>query len=140
MKVDLDPMQMEEAHYAGPIEILMVKGVDGSNMDVDKEEHISLIVDSNFQEVYPQYEEGLIDFLERFKLNDSKTMVCPYCSVMFDEEATKKVESSWRVNPIHGWGGGQTFRFFINNGANFIRTKSRFGSFSSLDRKHSGHL
>lgn len=106
MKMDLDPMQMEKEHYAEPIKTLIMESADGSNMDVDKGEQFSIIADSDFQEVYPQYEEGLINFLKRCKLNESKTMLCPCCSAVFDEEAVKELESSRRVNLGHGWGGG----------------------------------
>lgn len=40
---------MEETHYAEPIEILMVEAADDSNMDVDRGEQISTIVDCDFQ-------------------------------------------------------------------------------------------
>lgn len=48
----------------------------------------------DYQEVYPQSEEGLIDFLECCKLNDSKTMLYTCCSAVFDEEVENKLESS----------------------------------------------
>lgn len=115
MKVDSDPMEMEEAQYTEPIEILMVKADDGSNMDVNKGEQISAIADSDFQEVYAQYEEGLIVFLEHYKLNEFKTMMFPHCNVVFDEKEAKKLESFKRVNHMHGWGRGRTSRFIPND-------------------------
>lgn len=65
MKVNSSLMQIEDAHYVEPLEILMVKVTEGFNMEVDKGEKISTIADSNMQMVYPQAEEGLINFLER---------------------------------------------------------------------------
>lgn len=56
MKVDSDPIQMDEAYYAEPIGTLMVEVIDSSNIDGDKGEQISTIDDSDFQEVYPQSE------------------------------------------------------------------------------------
>lgn len=43
MKVDSDPVQTKNAHYAEPMEILMVKANDGFNIEVEKGEHISVI-------------------------------------------------------------------------------------------------
>lgn len=57
-------MRVEEAHYTEPIEILIVEAADGSNIDVDKGEKVTAIADSDFQEVYPQAEEGLINFID----------------------------------------------------------------------------
>lgn len=42
----------------------MVKATEGFNMEVDKGEQISIIADFEMQVVYPQAEDGLIDFLE----------------------------------------------------------------------------
>lgn len=53
MKVDSDPMQIEDAHYAEPMEIRMVEVVEGSNMEIDKGEQIFAIADSDIQVVYP---------------------------------------------------------------------------------------
>lgn len=61
--------------------------------------------------VYPQAEEGLIGFLERYKLSDSKTMLCPRCSVVFDEEASKKLEDTRVQDPRRSRGGNQAVRF-----------------------------
>ena len=102
MKVDSDPMQTEDAHYVEPVEILMVETNEGFNMEVDKGEQISAISDFDMQIVCPQAEEGLIDFLEHYKLNDSKTMMCQRCSVAFDEEAVKKLEGTGRYDPKRG--------------------------------------
>lgn len=41
---------------------------------------------------YPQTEENMIDFLNRCKISNTKTMLCPRCSVVFDKEAAKSVE------------------------------------------------
>lgn len=108
IKVNFDPMQTEDAHYVEPVEILMVEATKGFNMEVNKGEQISAIADSHMQTVYPQAEEGLIDFLERCKFNDSKTMLCPRCRAIFDEETTKKLEGTRRYNPRRG---SQVVRF-----------------------------
>ena len=36
MKVDVDPLHTEEAHYTEPVEVLMVEVADGFDMDVEK--------------------------------------------------------------------------------------------------------
>ena len=77
----------------------MVKATEGFNMEVDKGEQISIIADFEMQTVYPQAEDGLIDFLERCKLNDSKTMICPRCNVIFNEEVARKLENTMRYDP-----------------------------------------
>ena len=92
MQVDADPLQTEDAHYAESVEILMVEATDDFDMDVKKADHISAVADVEMQLVYPQAEEGPVDFLERCKLSDSKTMLCPRCSTFFEEEAAKKLE------------------------------------------------
>lgn len=102
MKVDSDLMQAEDAHYVEPVEILMVETNEGFHMEVDQGEKISAISDSDMQIVCPQAEEGLIDFLEHYKLNDSKTMMCPRCNVIFDEETMKKLEGTRKYDPRRG--------------------------------------
>lgn len=123
MKMDSDPMQIEDAHYAEPMEILMVEFVEGSNMDVDKGEQIFDITDTGIQAVYPQSEEWLIDFLEHYMLNDSKKMMSPYCSVVFDEEVAKKLDGTRRFDPRRGRGGSQATRFTPNNGGRPCRNE-----------------
>jgi len=44
---------------------------------------------------YPTAEEELIDFLNRCRLKNSEVMLCPRCSVVFQKEATKGLESSF---------------------------------------------
>lgn len=78
-------------------------------MEVDKGEQISAIVDSKMQMVYPQAEEGLIDFLEYYKLNDSMILCLRYN--VFYEEVEKKLEGTRRYDPMRGRGGSQAARF-----------------------------
>lgn len=58
MKVDSDPIQIKYAHYVEPLEIMMVEATEGFNMEVDKGDHISAIVDSEMQTVYPVLKRG----------------------------------------------------------------------------------
>jgi len=50
--------------------------------------------DEKLKTAYPTAEEVLIDFLNRCKLKNSEVMLGPRCSVVFDKEATKGLESS----------------------------------------------
>lgn len=109
MQVNVDPLQTKEAHYAKSIEILMVGATDGFDMEVDKSEHIPA-VDAELQLVYPQAEEGLVDFLERWKLSESQTMLCPRSSIVFDKEATKKLEDTKMHDSRKRKGGNLTSR------------------------------
>ena len=56
-----------------------------------------VISESQFAEkmkvAYPMAQEDLIDFLSRCRLKNSKVMICPICSYVFDKEATKGLES-----------------------------------------------
>jgi len=40
---------------------------------------------------YPTSEYDLIDFLRRCKISNSKTMICPRCSAVFDKEAASNI-------------------------------------------------
>lgn len=101
----------------------MVEAVEGSNMEVDMGEQIFIVTDSDMQAVYPQSKEGLINFLERCKLNDSKIMLFPCCNVIFDEEVKKKPEGTRRFDPRRGWGESQAAKFTSNNGGRPHRNK-----------------
>jgi len=50
--------------------------------------------DEKLKAAYPTTEEELIDFLNRCRLKNFEVMFCPRCSVLFDKEATKGLESS----------------------------------------------
>jgi len=74
--------------------------------------------------VSPTAEEELIDFLNRCKLKNSKVMLCPRCSAVFDKEATKGLEGSIPTPKKRGkWSGDHRPKFsftkryipFINN-------------------------
>lgn len=47
-------------------------------------------------EVYPSVGEELVDVLNKCKLKGSEVMMCPKCSIVFDEKATEGFE---RNNP-----------------------------------------
>lgn len=42
--------------------------------------------------VYPKAEEELIDFLNMCNFKDSKVILCPRCSTVFDKEDAKDLE------------------------------------------------
>lgn len=45
--VDVYPLETEDAHYVEPVEILIVEATKGFEMEVDKGEKISIVVDAN---------------------------------------------------------------------------------------------
>lgn len=67
------------------------------------------------QQVYPQAEEGLIDFLECYMLNNYKTMLYPRCSVVCNEEVVRKLENTKIYDPRSSGEGNQAARFASNN-------------------------
>jgi len=80
--------------------------------------------DEKLKTAYPTSEEELIDFLNRCKLKNYEVMLCPKCSVVFDKEATKGLESSIPKPKKRGkWYGDHRPKFsftksyipFINN-------------------------
>lgn len=44
MHMDANSLQIEDAHYAEPVEILMVKANEGFDKEVEKGEHISRLL------------------------------------------------------------------------------------------------
>lgn len=54
MQVDSDPLQVEEAHFAEPVEILMVEATDGLDMEVEQvEQNIAEDVAEKMKVVFP---------------------------------------------------------------------------------------
>lgn len=92
-------------------------------MKVDRGEQISDVANFDMQAIYPQSDEGLIDFLECCKLDDSKTMLFPCCGIVFYEEAANKLERTRRFAPRRGRAGSQAGRFSPNNGGRPRRSK-----------------
>lgn len=91
MQIDTDPLKVQEAHFPEPIKILMVE----NSMDTNEKakEIWTLGGDEKIKVVYSKAEEELADFLNRCKLKDFEVMLYPYCSVVFDTEAVKDLES-----------------------------------------------
>jgi len=80
--------------------------------------------DEKLKTTYPTAEEELIDFLNRGKLKNSKVVLCPRCSTVFDKEATKGLKSSIpKPKKMNTWSGDHRPKFsftksyipFINN-------------------------
>lgn len=44
------------------------------------------------KDVFPKPKEELDDFLNKCKLSNSKTMLCPNCNVVYDEITATKIE------------------------------------------------
>lgn len=90
MKIDSDPLQIEDANFVEPVEVLMVEIY---------EDHIPKIEDMNMLDypkkvkvVYPNAEEELINFLIQCKIKRFEVMLCLKCSAVFDKEATNDLE------------------------------------------------
>ncbi|WJX18504.1 hypothetical protein P8452_08296 [Trifolium repens] len=84
MKVDTDPLPKADATYVEIYDCNMVDVVDPAPIKAVPEEEY----EKKIQEVYPNAEEELVDFLNRCKLNNSEVMLCPRCSAVCDKEAT----------------------------------------------------
>ncbi|WJX94328.1 hypothetical protein P8452_75757 [Trifolium repens] len=84
MKVDTDPLPKADATYVEIYDCNMVDVVDPAPVKAVLEEEY----EKKIQEVYPNAEEELVDFLNRCKLNNSEVMLCPRCSAVCDKEAT----------------------------------------------------
>ncbi|WJX84315.1 hypothetical protein P8452_66904 [Trifolium repens] len=84
MKVDTDPLPKADATYVEIYDCNMVDVVDPAPVKAVPEEEY----EKKIQEVYPNAEEELVDFLNRCKLNNSEVMLCPRCSAVCDKEAT----------------------------------------------------
>ena len=91
MQVDTDPLKVQEVHFPEPVKILMVE----TRMDTNgKVKEVWTLGDAEkIKVVYSKGEEDLVDFLNRCKLKGFKVMLRPYCSVVFDTEAAKDLES-----------------------------------------------
>jgi hypothetical protein len=82
MKVDTDPLPKADATYVEIYDCNMVDVVDPAPIKVVPEEEY----EKKIQEVYPNAEEELVDFLNRCKLNNSEVMLCPRFSAVCDKE------------------------------------------------------
>lgn len=100
MKIDFDPLDVEDASYVEPVANNMVKITEDFDMAEFEES------ENQIEVVFPKDGEGLVEFLYRCKFEDSEVMPCPRCSVVFDKKAVRKVESAqiakekeiWRRN------------------------------------------
>ena len=43
--------------------------------------------------VFPKHEEELVDFLNRCKLGNSRSMLCPNCNVVYDKNTAKRIKA-----------------------------------------------
>lgn len=91
MTIDAYLLQVEEAHFVEPVEIMMVETTKG--LDREVKEVIVLDYTEKMKVVYPKAEGKLIDFLSRCKLKGSEVILFPRCSIVFDKKATKGLES-----------------------------------------------
>jgi len=156
MQVDFDPLKDVDMMYteiAGcnmveaiveTVEKLTVKAEVETKVDVAECQMVDITkepqtvketitkppFDEKLKAAYPTIEEKLIDFLNRCKLKN-EVMLCPRCSVVFDKEVTKILESVIPKSKKRGkWSGDHIPKFsftksyipFINNSSttNFV--------------------
>ena len=120
MQVDFDPLNDESMMYTDitccnmveaiidDVENLFVEAEVGAEADVIECQMVDITKDAEYVEettpepqfdaklktAYHTAEEEFIDFLNRCKLKNSKVILCPRRSVVFDKEATKGLEGS----------------------------------------------
>ncbi|MCI51140.1 hypothetical protein A2U01_0072384, partial [Trifolium medium] len=83
MKIDSDPLQVAETSFVEPFECMLVEAMEATIMQAVGEEEYA----EKIKGVYPQAEEELVDFLNRYKLSNKEVMLCPRCSAVCDKEA-----------------------------------------------------
>ena len=49
--------------------------------------------------VFPKPEEELVDFLNRCKLSNSRSLLFPKCNMVYDENDAKKIEALKKKHP-----------------------------------------
>lgn len=89
MKIDFDLMQVREANIVERVGINMAE-ITGFDMEAEDEASES----NEIEVVYPKVSEGLLEFLHRCKVEDSKVMLCHMCSFVF---FIRGLERKWRV-------------------------------------------
>jgi hypothetical protein len=150
MQVDSDPLKDASMMYtdiAGcnmieaivdAVEGLSVKTEVETGADVAECQMVNITKDAGYIEettlepqfdekskaAYPTTEEELIDFLNRCRLKNYEVMLCPRCSVVFEKEATKGLESyipkpkkrgKWSGDHRRNFSFTKSYISFINN-------------------------
>lgn len=59
--------------------------------------------ENQIEAVFLKAGEGLVEFIYRCKAGDSKVMLYPRCSVVFDKKAARKVESDQKEKEKEIW-------------------------------------
>ena len=99
MKIDSDPLQVEEANLVEPVETMVVEADTAKvvhirdamklcshevmmvhiddNLDTQVKEVTKWEYDQKMEEVFPNAGEDLVDFLNKCKLEDTEVMLCP---------------------------------------------------------------
>lgn len=75
-------VSLDDVSLAESFEVLMVDTIDGFDKGVEDE----------LGSAYPQVGENLTDFQEKCKVCGSNVILCPRCSVVFDEKAAERLE------------------------------------------------
>ena len=110
---------MGDASYLERVTINMVEISKDYNMaEFENENQIEV--------VYPKAGEGLLEFLHRCKVEDSKVILCPWCNVVFDKNITRKVESTQQEKKNENWRKNRP-RFYFDK-REVSREKEQFPS------------
>lgn len=102
MKVDDDPLKVEEAFYSEINDCMMIEATEGLEEEITAETFECLMVETTegpdntkkLEEIYPQAGESLEDFQEKCKVTGSEAALCPRCNVVFDKKAAKRYEDA----------------------------------------------
>ena len=91
----------QEVMVVGIAEKPEVKQDDKEKMDyeIKNEELYEETVVELMKVVFPKTEEELVDFLNTCKLGNSRSMLCPNCSIVYDENVAKKIEALKKKGP-----------------------------------------
>ncbi|KAI5404225.1 hypothetical protein KIW84_051394 [Lathyrus oleraceus] len=125
MKIDADPLHLEEALFVEPVEINMAEISEYDEANMVEQTGESLDVD--ITEVYPRADEYLVDFLYRCKNKGSQVCLCPRCGAVTDKIATENFQKlqlgkSKRNVPTRGYQNERGSKRAVGN--NPIRPKS----------------
>ena len=102
-------LKIGHGNLSKPLEVMVVdiaeehEGNQGDKEKMDCETKNEELSEETVAElmkvVFPKPEEELMNFLNRCKLSNSMSMLCPNYNVVYDENATKKIEALKEKHP-----------------------------------------
>jgi len=114
-QIDADPLKQANSMYVKIVDVNVIEAAESAaesfgkpkktnnyqknEVEMVTENHIcnnEMVTEDQYAEkmkiAYPTSEEDLVDFLKRCKISNSKPMLCPRCSVIFDKEPARSIE------------------------------------------------